>query len=207
KRHPITSWSTVVLFGQSIGFIQGLHLADMNIESPEPPGRFGLRLAVYPLSQVLQSDRCLCHLTPASRVVRSVTHSRVPLLHGRYATSALLRTPPPPSPLGPTSRGLRLYGLPGSGALTPGGGGLLQLRGVSWSPCCRFHPAGVEDHVCQRTILHAAFTLTVAGSASGAPHFRGHFCVRLRCGPVTRRHPAMTLSMGFRSSVSLLPAI
>jgi hypothetical protein len=29
----------------------------------------------------------------------------------------------------------------------------------------------------------------VVGSASGALHFRGHLCVRLRCGPVTRSHP------------------
>jgi hypothetical protein len=31
--------------------------------------------------------------------------------------------------------------------------------------------------------------LTVVGSASGAFDFRGHPCVRLRCGPVTRNHP------------------
>ena len=35
----------------------------------------------------------------------------------------------------------------------------------------------------------AAFTFTVAGSASGAPHLRGHHCVRLRYGLDTRPHP------------------
>ena len=50
--------------------------------------------------------------------------------------------------------------------------------------------------------------LTVAGSASGDSHFRGHLCVHFRYGPVTRSHPyRITLSMGFRYSVSLVPAI
>ena len=44
---------------------QCLQLADMHVQSPKPPGRFGLRLAVYPPSQVSQTDGCLCHLTPA----------------------------------------------------------------------------------------------------------------------------------------------
>jgi hypothetical protein len=63
------------------------------------------------------------------------------------------------------------------------------LLSASLSPCCRYHPAGVEYRVSQPTTLDAAFTLTVAGSASGATHFRGHLCVRLRCGPVTCGHP------------------
>ncbi len=37
---------------------------------------------------------------------------------------------------------------------------------------------------------HAAFAFPVAGSASGAPHFRGHLGVRLRYGLETRHHPA-----------------
>ena len=81
------------------------------------------------------------------------------------------------------------------------------MLGASLSPCCRSHPAGERPRVSQPTLPLAAFTLVVAGSASGATHFRGHLCVRLRCGPVTRRHSVMTLSMGFRSLISLLPAI
>ena len=107
-------------------------------QSPKPSGRFSLRLAVYPpLSQVSQTDGCLYHLTPASRVAGGSTDSRVPLLDGHYSVSSLVRTPPPPSPFGPTSRGRRLYGLPCSAAFASGGGGLLQLLSASWSPCCR----------------------------------------------------------------------
>src|SRR5260370_19046503 len=143
----------------------------MNVQPPEPPGRFSLRLAVYPPSQVLQTDGRLYHLAPASPCCRRNTDSRVPLLGGHYSASSLVRTPPPPSPLRPTSRVLRLYGLPCSGVLAPGGGGLLQLRSASLSPCCRYHPAAVE---CQPAYeapccLHP----TEAGAASGASTFLG----------------------------------
>ena len=37
--------------------------------------------------------------------------------------------------------------------------------------------------------------------------FRGHLCVHIRYGPMTRCHPMGGSSMGFRASVSLLPAI
>jgi hypothetical protein len=43
------------------------------------------------------------------------------------------------------------------------------LQPVCGVPCC-LHP-------------------TVAGSASRASHFRGHLCVHLRYGPLTRSHP------------------
>jgi hypothetical protein len=63
------------------------------------------------------------------------------------------------------------------------------LLSVSLSPCRRSHPAGVVRRVSQCATAHAAFTFPVAGSASGAPHFRGHLCVRLRYGLETRPHP------------------
>ena len=60
---------------------------------------------------------------------------------------------------------------------------------VSLSPCRRSHPAGVVRRVSQAATAHAAFTFPDAGSASGAAHFRGHRCVRLRYGLETRPHP------------------
>src|SRR5437660_3568092 len=60
---------------------------------------------------------------------------------------------------------------------------------MSLSPCRRSHPAGVVRRVSQCATAHAAFAFTVAGSASGAAHFRGHLCVRLRYGLDTRPHP------------------
>jgi hypothetical protein len=64
------------------------------------------------------------------------------------------------------------------------------LLGVSLFPCRRSHPARVVRRVSQSATAHAAFTFTVAGSASGAAHFRGHRCVRLRYSLETRHHPA-----------------
>jgi len=63
------------------------------------------------------------------------------------------------------------------------------LLRMSLSPCRRSHPAGVARRVSQTATGHAAFAFTVAGSASGAAHLRGHLCVRLRDGLETRPHP------------------
>src|SRR5437870_13333154 len=82
-------------------------------------------------------------ITPLPSVLsEALPNSRVPSLHGHYPASSLLRTRPPPSRLRPTSRVRRLYGLPDSADFAPGRGGCLQLLDVSWSPCCRSHPAG-----------------------------------------------------------------
>src|SRR5215467_10345072 len=78
-----------------------------------------------------------------SRLRETLQSSRVPSLHGRYPTSSLLRTRPPPSRLRSTSRFSRLYDLPCSGDFSAGARGLHQPLDVSLSPCCRFHPAEV----------------------------------------------------------------
>src|SRR5262249_49786737 len=120
KRHPITTRSSVVFFGQSVGFAERVQLADMDVQAPETPRRFSLRLGVYPPAQVLQTDGCLCHRTPASHVAEGVTNSRVPSFHGHSPASPLLRPPPPPSHLQSISRGRRLYDLPCSAVFTAG---------------------------------------------------------------------------------------
>src|SRR5215472_16304261 len=67
------------------------------------------------------------------------------------------------------------------------------------------HPAGATRRVNRSATCRAAFALTVAGSASGATHFRGHLsftCVTARqLAPI----PRMRLSRGFRT-VGLPPA-
>ena len=152
-------------------------------------GPLSLRLDVYSPPQVLQIDGRLCHLVLAFLVVGDFTNSRAPSLHGRYPASTLLRTHPSPSRLRSTSRLSRLYDLPCSDDFSSGRGGLLQLLGMSLSPCCRFHPAEVlEPH---RSDFGSPCCLRppVGGSAFGATHFRGHFCVHCCYGPVTRRLP------------------
>src|SRR5262245_61634451 len=129
---PVNARGPVVLLGQEVSLVQGLHLADVDVQAPEAPGRVSLRLGVDPPPQVLQIDGRLYHLAPASRVVGRVTNSRAPWLHGSYPASTLLRAHPPPSRRQPTSRCCRLYGLPSFRRFRSGRGGLLQLLDVSW---------------------------------------------------------------------------
>ena len=102
----------------------------------EPLRLISLRLDVYSPPQFLQINGRPCHLVLAFLVVRDVANSRAALLHGRYAASSLLRAQPPPSRLGPLSR----CDLRCSADFSTGRGGLLQLLGMSFPPCCRISP-------------------------------------------------------------------
>ena len=103
--------------------------------------------------------------------------------------SAWSWTHPPPSRRRSISRLSRLYDLPCSGDFSPGRGRLLQLLGMSLSPCCRFHPAEVMVPCRSDFGTPCCLHPTVAGSALGATHFRGHIHVNCRYGPVTRNLP------------------
>src|SRR5215470_8003386 len=91
ERHPIDSRGSVVLLGKLIGFPESLPFADVDIQPPESPSRFSLRLDVKPSPQVLQFDGCFYHFTPASRVGQDLLCSKAPSLHGHYSASSLLR--------------------------------------------------------------------------------------------------------------------
>src|ERR1700745_821990 len=127
----------------------------MDVQSPELPGRLSLRLDVYSPPQILQIDGRLCHLVLAFLVVGDFANSRAPSLHGRYPASTPLRTHPSPPRLRSTSRLSRLYDLPCSDDFSSGRGGLLQLLGMSLSPCCRFHPAEGRSPIDQLSALQA----------------------------------------------------
>src|SRR5580698_4336124 len=142
----------------------------MDVHSPETPGRLSLRLDVYSPPQVLQIHGRLCHLVLASLRAGETTNSRVPLLRGHCSASSLIRTHPPPSRLRSISRLRRLYDLPCSGDFSPGRGRLLQLLGLSLSPCCRFHPAEVMVPCRSDFGTPCCLRPTVAGSALGATH-------------------------------------
>jgi len=64
------------------------------------------------------------------------------------------------------------------------------LLSVSLPPCCRYHPAGVGQPFQPVFGCPCCLRPQDAGSASGAPHFRGHLCVYFRYGLVTRCHPS-----------------
>ena len=108
----------------------------------------------------------------------------------------------------PISRGCRLYGLP---LLRRFLNGARRASPVAWRVLVTVpslpprRSAVAPQPVCATP---CCFRPRLEDSASGPSIFRGHLCVHSRYGPATRRPPlTVVVSMGFRSSVSLLPAI
>src|SRR5262250_2791816 len=123
-----------------------------------------------------------------ARLKETLQSSRVPSLRGRYPTSLLLRTRPPPSRLRSTSLFNRLYHLPCSGDFAPGREGFTSH---SMCPCHRavaFTPPRWKCRIGQISAPHAAFALRKRARPSDLA-FRGHICVHCRYGPVTRGLP------------------
>ena len=84
-----------------------------------------------------------------------------------------------------------------------GRGRFLQLLGMSLSPCCPYHPAGVTCRLGQSAACHAAFAPTIEGSASGVHFCRGHLLGSLSLRPGdSLTIPRMALSVGFIRFVS-----
>src|SRR5262249_23866230 len=72
----------------------------------------------------------------------------------------------------------------------------------SLCPGCRAvanHPAGAAHRVNRVAVSHAAFALTVAGSASGATHFRRHLTFTFVTARKLALIPRMRSSRGFRT--------
>ena len=150
----------------SYAVAQRFDLADMDVQTPETPVRFSLRLGVYSPSQVLQIHGRLYHLALASLLPEN--HSQ----QGPFAPRALPRfiaTADPSDTLSPSVDFpvSRLYGLPCSADFSPGRGGFLQLLSTSLSPCRRLPPRRGQSAASVRfAAFHVAFALTFAGSAS-----------------------------------------
>jgi len=155
----------------------------------EPPPLFSFRLEVNLPPQVLQTNRRFYHPVPASLSCRKIVNNRVPSLPGHYPASLLLRTHPSSSRLRLTSQWFLvieptfLHRFPDGTRRTSPVAQRILLTMLSLPPRWSGQP------LQSVSATHAAFTLTVAGSASRASHFRGHLCVRFRYGLVTRHHP------------------
>jgi len=136
-----------------------------------------------------------------------VQNSRVPSLHGHYPASSLLRTRPPPSRRRTISRVPRLYARPASADFAAGRGGLLQLLDAAASPCCRSKPRRSAPPRQPDCVGPCCLRGVIDRSASGFGSFGASSrSLALRPGDsLTIR--SMALSIGFRVSVSLRPAI
>jgi hypothetical protein len=101
------------------------------------PARISLPLGVYPPSQVLQSAGAFLRapLPPMlSKELRTAGSLRSTGITPPHHYCGPIRHPLIVGPL-PGAAGYRAY--PASVDFATGRGGLLQLLGVSWSPCCR----------------------------------------------------------------------
>jgi hypothetical protein len=138
--------------------------------------------------------RRLYHFVLAFPIERDVTNSRVPSRHGRYPTSSLLRTHPPPSRLRSTSRFSRLYGLPCSGDFSSG---TRVLVSVSCHRAVAFTPPRWKCRIGQISAPHAAFALRQRARPSDLHLSRPH-CVYCCYGPVIRNLPKGDLVDGLQ---------
>ena len=137
-------------------------------QSPESPGRFGLRLGVDPPLQVLQPDRRPCHCVSASRVgggtrtagsLRSGGITRPPRYSGPIRHRLVVR----PFPEG--------FSVIGRTQLPPlsrrDEDGFSSCSACPVSPCCPYHPAEVSVCLSQRASGHAAFAPDQGARPSG----------------------------------------
>ncbi len=149
------------------------------------------RISVFTLMQilllwVLHTDGRIHQPVLASPYCQRNANRRAPWLRRHYPASSLLRAHPPPSRLQPISRVLRLYGLPCSADFSTGRGRLLQLLGMSLSPCCPYHPAREICRISQSSTYPDAFVPEQWTRPLGFIFCRGHLWVHSRYGPVTR---------------------
>src|SRR5689334_23226673 len=124
-----------------------------------------------------------------------------PLLSEELRTAGPLRSAgitPPQRYYGPLRHPVVVSRLPGAAGYTAYPASALSGRdeegfsSCSMCPGCRAvanHPAGVSRPVQRLTTGYTAFALTVAGSASGATHFRGHLWFTVVTARSTRTDP------------------
>jgi len=171
------------------------------------PAQVGLPLGVYPPAQVLQLMGAF------------ITAPLPPVLPEELRTAGSLRSTnitPFPRYYGPIRHPLVVSRLPGVAGYTAYPASALSGRdeegfsSCSLCPCRRAvanHPAGTTRRVNRSATARAAFALTVADSAPGSSHFRGHLA--FTCVTARRLAPLPKRDCQWASghSVSLLPAI
>ncbi len=180
----------------------------MNIESPEPPCLFRLRLSVHLSPQVLQTDGRLCHLVLASQCCRKIVNSRVPLLPRHYPSSSLSTDPSAtlsPSTHFPVVPGYRAY-------LPPE----ISSWGEEGFSSCLAYPChrAVATTPPESIAVSIRFRLSILPSPYGCrlglrvPSLSGPPMRSLSLRPGdSLTIPSMALSMSFRHLIFLLPAI
>src|SRR5215470_18018790 len=134
-----------------------------------------------------------------------------PVLSEELRTAGPLRSTdvtPLPRYYGPIRHPLVVGRLPGVAGYTAYPASALSGRDEEGFSSCSMcpgsravanHPAGATRRVNRPATSHAAFALTVAGSASGATHFRGHLAFTFVTARELALLPRKRLSRGFRA--------
>src|ERR1035437_9008258 len=157
----------------------------MNVQTPETPRRFSLRLDVYVPPQVLQTNRCICH-PPLPPVLLEPLQTAGPLCS--TGITRLHRYCGPirhPLAFGP------FPGVAGYKAYLPPAISRRGEEGFSSCLACPCHRAAAFtppkwcSRINQISAAHAAFAHRT-GAQPSDKEFRGHIRVHLRYGPVTR---------------------
>jgi hypothetical protein len=168
-------------------WIRIIHLADVNVQSPETPSRFSLRLDVYGPPQVLQTNRCLCH-PPLPPILWDQLQTAGPL--GSRITQL-------PRYCGPGRHPLIFCRLPGVAGYTAS---LLRRfrdamrRASPVALHILVSVASLSPRQCgspRKSVCAVPCCLrpTEAGSTTGVSTSRGHLCIYFHYGPLTRCHP------------------
>ena len=143
---PSIPGAPLLLLGHPVGFGQGFHLADVDVQSPERQdgSAFALTYILRLRSCKLMGAFVISPLPPVlsealqtAGPLRSTDITPLPRYYGPIRTLSSSAD----FPVSPVIR------LPCSAAFASGRGGFLQLLGMSLSPCCRYHPAGVTRRV------------------------------------------------------------
>ena len=172
---------------------------------------------VFPPGSAFAFTYILC-LRSRSSIGAFIISPLPPCFQSRYRQQG--RFPPPALPgftgttnpsatLSPVSR---LPGAPGYTAyLAPP----ISRRGEEGFSSClarpRYRAVATTPPECRSALASLRYAMLLSSRTWGLSlrvFFRGHLCVHSRYGPATRRPPlTVAVSMGFRSSFSLLPAI
>ena len=170
----------------------------MNVQAPEAPRQFRLRLGVYPPSQVLQPDWRSSHSATASPRRSSCAQQGpfAPVAFTTFFTTtdpSDARSPSIRLPVLPVVRSTLLRRFPaGASRASPVDSTRPCHRAAAATP-----PEGTAVARGGRLLLPSPSTerLGLRGSFS-----RGYSCVHSRCRPVTRSPPlTVALSTGFSS--------
>ena len=154
---PSMPGAPLLAFAAAYAVPERLQLAHVDVQPPEPPGRFGLRLGVDPPLQVLQLEWTLLSWRPCLPCWPEEHEQQ-----GPFAPAALPAFLATPDPSATVSSSAAFPGVPGYTAYPAppisrwDEDGFSSCSTCPVSPCCPYHPAEVTRRprsACRHAML------------------------------------------------------